>query len=50
MEKKIEPYYGMECPHCGAQTNVDPALVNDDDPMVYCPECDEPLFGSSEDE
>lgn len=41
-------YSGMECPHCGAQTNVDPALVKDDDPMIYCKECDKPLFGEPE--
>lgn len=41
-------YEGMECPHCGAQTGIDPALVKDDDPMLYCPECDKPLFGDAE--
>lgn len=44
---KMEPYFGMTCPHCGEQTNIDPALVMPDDPMLYCPECDEPLFSNS---
>lgn len=45
-------YEGMICPHCGAQTNVDPALIPDDPdyPMQYCPECDEPLFGNENNE
>lgn len=37
-------YYGMTCPHCGCETGIDPAIIADDDPMPYCPECDEPLF------
>jgi NAD-dependent SIR2 family protein deacetylase len=41
-------YYGMKCPHCGCQTTVDPALLEDDAPMPYCPECDEPLFGDKD--
>lgn len=41
-------YEGMTCPHCGAQTNVDPALVEPDAPMIYCKECDQPLFGDFE--
>lgn len=42
--KDITYYNGMTCPHCGCETGVDPALVAPDDPMPYCPECDEPLF------
>lgn len=41
------PYGYMKCPHCGSQTNVDPALVNPNDPMLYCDECDQPLFGDT---
>lgn len=39
-----EEYVGMRCPHCDAQTNVDPALIKEGDPMPYCIECDMPLF------
>jgi predicted nucleic acid-binding Zn ribbon protein len=46
----MEPYYGIKCPNCGHETNVDPALLDDDAPMVYCPECDEPLFGEPDEE
>jgi hypothetical protein len=44
----MENYYGMYCPHCNAETGVDPALVEPDGPMIYCPECDKPLFGDPE--
>lgn len=44
-----EDHY-IKCPHCGADTNVDPALLKDDDPMPYCPECDEPLLIKPSDE
>lgn len=42
----MNDYGYMTCPHCGAQTTIDPALVDPDAPMIYCPECDEPLFGN----
>ena len=37
-------YYGIICPHCKYETGIEPALCAPDDPMQYCPECDEPLF------
>lgn len=33
----------LKCHNCGHQTNIDPALMEPDAPMQYCPECDEPL-------
>lgn len=38
--------YLIKCPHCGFQTDIDPAFVEPDAPMLYCPDCDEPLFGT----
>lgn len=38
-----EDHY-IKCPHCGYQTSIDPALMQPDDPMPYCPECDEALI------
>lgn len=40
----MNEYNGIICPHCGHETGIEPALVLPDDPMIYCPECDEPLF------
>jgi len=40
--------YHLKCPHCGHQTDIDPALVDPDAPMLYCPECDEPLLVDDE--
>lgn len=37
-------YNGIICPHCGYETGIEPALCSPEDPMKYCPECDEPLF------
>ena len=34
----------MDCPHCGAETTVDPALIPIDAPMIYCTECGKGLF------
>lgn len=31
--------YGLICPHCSLQTDVDPALLTDESPMPYCPCC-----------
>ena len=38
-----EDHY-LKCPSCGAQSDVDPALLTNDAPMPYCKECDEPLI------
>jgi hypothetical protein len=40
----MNAYNGIICPHCGFETGVEPALILPDDPMIYCDECDEPLF------
>lgn len=40
----MREYYGMMCPHCQCDTGIEPALVEPDAPMLYCPECKEPLF------
>jgi len=37
-------FTGIVCPHCGYETGIEPALVDPDAPMLYCPECDEALF------
>lgn len=43
--------YCLVCPHCGAQSMVDPALLRDESPMPYCEECDKPLIvDNSEDD
>jgi hypothetical protein len=34
----------IKCPHCGYQSGVDPALLQNEDPMPYCNECDKPLL------
>jgi hypothetical protein len=44
----MNDYGFMNCPHCGSETTVDPALVRDEDPMEYCQECDKPLFGNDD--
>jgi hypothetical protein len=31
--------YGLVCPHCQLQTDVDPSFLNDESPMPYCPGC-----------
>lgn len=36
--------YRLQCRNCGHQTNIDPALMQDDAPMQYCPECNEALI------
>lgn len=36
-------YLGMICPHCGQQTGIDPALMEDHKPN-YCPCCNEQIF------
>lgn len=38
-------FTGIICPHCGYETGIEPSLVDPDSPMLYCPECDEALFG-----
>lgn len=35
--------FTITCRNCGYVSDIDPALMNPDDPMQYCPECDEPL-------
>lgn len=45
----MDDYNGIICHHCGCETGIEPASVNPDDPMLYCPECDEPLFNSESD-
>lgn len=40
----MNEYNGIICPHCGHETGIEPALVDPDSPMIYCSECDEPLF------
>ena len=40
----MDTYDGIKCPHCGYETGIEPASVLPDDPMLYCPHCDEPLF------
>jgi hypothetical protein len=39
----------MTCPHCQYVTDVDPALITDESPMQYCPNCEGALFGEDED-
>lgn len=41
---------GMTCPHCQYETDVDPALITDESPMPYCPNCEGALFGEDEDD
>lgn len=41
-KKKME-YTGLICPHCGAETGIDPALMNDEI-CSFCPECKEQIF------
>lgn len=36
--------YCLKCPHCGTQSNVDPALLQPEAPMPYCDSCDKPLL------
>lgn len=43
-------WHGLVCPHCGEQTNIDPAELTDESPMPYCPECDEALIVNEHDE
>lgn len=44
----MNEFTGIICPHCGCETGIEPALVDPDGPMLYCPECDEELFPSPE--
>lgn len=36
--------YALVCPGCGAQSDVDPALLQPEAPMPYCKECGEALI------
>lgn len=42
-------YEGINCPHCGHPTGIDPALVTDESPMPYCKNCDGAIFGNDDD-
>lgn len=45
----MNQYNGIVCPNCGCETGIEPALCNPDAPMIYCPECDKPLFPIADD-
>lgn len=44
----MDTYTGIICPNCGYETGIEPALVLPSDPMLYCEQCDEPIFGIPE--
>ena len=46
----MNDYTGIICPNCGHETGIEPALVIPLDPILYCPECDEPLFNEKQDD